>query len=229
MNVPDVPEVEGVEDEDDPFTHVVNPLHCIEIPKVCNDEVEVEDPEEPDPECCICWVTTLNSHNTISFACNHGFCSGCVRVILTNKHASRPTYPCPMCRAEQSYSDLRTKLQLDSETSQQKLPFAELDFPDSPSFDFIASDGARNMILSAYRAIQHHRKWKVLYDLHMNPEDSFMMSQLGPDIYEVMSIVDEYDQNGHSGASMGFTMRTVHWISTNGYERFRNQYLAITF
>lgn len=91
-------------------------------------------------------------------------------------------------------------------------------YPIQPSFEFIESTQTREMIESAYTTITRLEKWHYLRDYVVDENTGFTQE---PSILDIMNkINDNYQGGGHSGGSMGFTMRAVHDIAKQGFPAF---------
>jgi hypothetical protein len=86
----------------------------------------------------------------------------------------------------------------------------------SPDFSFMGSD--KNIIESAYKVIQQNEAWDLIANFK---EKSFMFSK-DPTIINIMDKVNEAYGGGHSGASIGMTMRWLEFIAKNGYDVFKS-------
>jgi hypothetical protein len=76
------------------------------------------------------------------------------------------------------------------------------------------------MIQSAYEAVQCLEKWEFLYQFEVDEDTGFMLSR-DPEIEIIIHAVDEFYQHGHSGSSIGITMRHIHFIAKYGLEEYR--------
>lgn len=90
----------------------------------------------------------------------------------------------------------------------------------STTFDFIDDNESRSMYETAYQAISNTNNW----DFVKQPIESFMWSQ-DPKIWQITSEIQRLGYNEHSGASFGFTMRTMQYIANHGLEQFKCEYL----
>lgn len=95
------------------------------------------------------------------------------------------------------------------------------DLPNNPDFTFISCSSTRNMINSGYHAIMRCEGWNILYDFS---GESFMFSS-DPQVCRLMSTVSKYYEGGHSGASMGYTMRQLEFIAKHGFASFKEQWM----
>jgi hypothetical protein len=91
---------------------------------------------------------------------------------------------------------------------------AHKDRPIQPDLSFHDTNSA-NMIYSAYICVSNEECWNVIANFN---ETSFMFSQ-DPVIKELMSKINE-NYNGHSGASLGWTMRQLEFIAKYGYTEY---------
>jgi len=102
-------------------------------------------------------------------------------------------------------------------------PLAPVDIPPNPNFDFIPDVSTRLMVSTAYRAVQAMDEWDFIrrYDPDAN---SGYVSDRNERINAIHSRVDQEYRNGHSGSSMGATMRIIQFIAKNGLNAFVQTY-----
>jgi len=87
-------------------------------------------------------------------------------------------------------------------------------------FEFIDSS-SRIMYTTAHFAISQLELW----DYMKKETESYMLSR-DPEVYRISDKISQLGYNGHSGASFGCTMREMQFIAQNGYDKFREDYLA---
>jgi hypothetical protein len=87
-------------------------------------------------------------------------------------------------------------------------------------FDFIDSS-SRIMYTTAHYAISQLELW----DYMKKDTESYMLSR-DPEVYKIGDKISQLGYNGHSGASFGCTMRAMQFIAQNGYDKFREDYMA---
>jgi len=87
-------------------------------------------------------------------------------------------------------------------------------------FEFIDSS-SRIMYTTAHFAISQLELW----DYMKKDTESYMLSR-DPEVYRINDKISQLGYNGHSGASFGCTMRAMQFIAQNGYDKFREDYLA---
>lgn len=95
-------------------------------------------------------------------------------------------------------------------------------YPIDPDFEFISCLHERRMISSAYQVVSNMEKWDYLH--RFDPGDSGFMLTKDTIAVEIMDNVERAYQ-GHSGCSMGCTMRVIQAIAEVGYRRYRKKYL----
>ena len=98
---------------------------------------------------------------------------------------------------------------------------AHSDLPSNPDFSFMDQHSCQ-MVTSAYRVIRQLEGWHILANF---TEESFMFAQ-NPNVCRLMDAVAAAYSGGHSGSSMGFTMRQLEYISNNGFSNYKNAYLS---
>jgi hypothetical protein len=96
-----------------------------------------------------------------------------------------------------------------------------IDIPAFPDFSFITDDSSRMCIESGYKGVQLTQGWNALRTFNC---ESFMFSHL-PNIRRIMDAVNEQYDGGHSGASIGWTMRQLERISHVGVNVFKSEWL----
>ena len=87
-------------------------------------------------------------------------------------------------------------------------------------FEYIKDSWQREMLVNAWQAITITENW----DFVKQDIDSFMWSN-DPRINIISKKMEELGYNGHSGASYGFTMRTMQYIAQNGEKKYKEQVL----
>ena len=97
---------------------------------------------------------------------------------------------------------------------------AHPDRPIQPDLSFLGTN-IGNMILSGYLSVNKYEGWNLLANFNPDPnrEESFMFCN-NPSIQKLMNSVNE-NYNGHSGASLGTTMRHLEYIAKHGYTKYR--------
>jgi hypothetical protein len=103
----------------------------------------------------------------------------------------------------------------------KELDTSKIDLPVNPDFSFISDGHTRRMIESGYKAVSQSEGWNILREF---TGMSFMFSD-DPNIHRIMTAVDNAYSGGHSGSSIGFTMRKLERISHIGLNAFKNEYI----
>ena len=95
-------------------------------------------------------------------------------------------------------------------------------YPIDPDFTFISCLHERRMISTAYQVVSNLEKWDYLRTFDPGCT-GFMLTK---DLVAV-NIMDEIERSyqGHSGCSMGCTMRVIQMIAEQGYRRYRKKYM----
>jgi hypothetical protein len=93
--------------------------------------------------------------------------------------------------------------------------------PACPDFSFITDAIYRNYIETGYKGVQMSEGWNSLRTFS---GESFMFTN-DPEINRIMSAVNNKYGGGHSGSSMGWTMRQLERISHIGLHVFKNEWL----
>lgn len=96
----------------------------------------------------------------------------------------------------------------------------QIELPFNPDFTFVQDDLDRVMIQTAYKAVCDIGGWSVIVKFD---EESFMFSK-NTNVQSIMNKVSEYYPH-HSGTSMGCIMRVLQFISKNGFDKYRSEYI----
>jgi hypothetical protein len=75
------------------------------------------------------------------------------------------------------------------------------------------------MIQSAYDTITKYNHWEYMHNFTVEAATGFM-SNRDPDMKQLMTYIDN-DYMGHSGGSMAFTMRKIHFIAIYGVDEYK--------
>ena len=96
--------------------------------------------------------------------------------------------------------------------------------------DSLSTSNLRDGILAVVRAgelpevmAKEINVWKYLSE-YSPPDDRGFMFSAGDDV--IVSLVQNQMEVGHSGASMGWTMRNIEFIAKNGLQAHREMYLS---
>ena len=100
-------------------------------------------------------------------------------------------------------------------------PLELVDIPENPEFSFL-TEHEKIMIQSAYHTINRLNKWDYIHRYSPSVRTGYIFDR-DPIIEEITNAINE-DYNGHSGASMGYTMRRIEYIAKNGFESFKEEY-----
>jgi len=90
------------------------------------------------------------------------------------------------------------------------------------TFDFIRDQNDRVMHETALTAITQLELWDFMKNFSGN---SFMFSN-EPEISQIYEKIEELGYTGHSGASFGSIMRIMQSIANDGFEIFKQNYIA---
>ena len=176
-------------------------------------EEEEGEGEEEEDVCPICMITINTETEQYVTACNHTFCQDCIQ----KYHAFCANQPihCPICRANIQYVPPKRAIHV-----RPRPPFTEDLCPPNDTFDFIEDEFNRRMIQSAYNTITRLNQWKIVHDYVVDEQLGFMHSRSDPEIVALMTRIDD-DYRGHSGFSLAFTMRKIHFIAIYGLAEFK--------
>jgi len=92
------------------------------------------------------------------------------------------------------------------------------------NFEFIECEFTRKMVASACMALDEN-DWKYLRYYYMADQESYMFSN-NRQILDIMYKVQDAYGGGHSGSSIGLTMRIVDRIAKRGLAEYQKQYMA---
>ena len=93
-------------------------------------------------------------------------------------------------------------------------PPRTITYPSNPDWSFAGED--KSILSSAYNVIQQTEAWGLLRNFK---EKSFVWSY-DPNILNLMTKINNAYGGGHSGGSMGCTMRQMEYIANNGFDSF---------
>lgn len=159
--------------------------------------------------CPICLADIAQDARYVT-PCQHAFCTPCVEVLAT---AHRVPYevPCPLCRAPFHYTK----------------PFDPTLYPSKANFAFISDRHERHMLHSAYQTITREKGWAYLHQYR----DTLGYGIIFTDDKVIQGLMCkiEDDYRGHSGGSIGFTMRRMHRVAQVGYAAYVTQFKSARF
>ena len=180
-------------------------------------EIIQEESEEEEEVCNVCLDPLDSFPDYTTTLCNHTFCNGCIQKLF--KHHFYPTFiHCPTCRNPVSS---RVLVRIARPECMNMPPLSE--FYIEHDFSWIIQDYNREIIESAYRCITRLHKWKFMQEFEPRQDEGFMGCS-HPTVVDIMTnINDEYGL--HSGASLGYAMRTMQKIARIGLEEFKRDYL----
>ena len=119
-------------------------------------------------------------------------------------------------------TDSDTESDSDSE-SESESDYVEsiLNLPPSPDFSFINDESTRYMISSAYDCVTIKKAWECI---KLFRGESFMFCK-DNEVNNLMNFIDSSYDYGHSGSSIGFTMRQLQLISNIGFDNYKNEWI----
>jgi hypothetical protein len=160
--------------------------------------------------CAVC-LNDLEEDNTFTTSCNHTFCKTCPKYL----HELYGNYiKCPLCRHTFAYDTYGYK------STPQKLEFDMKNYPNNFEMNFIEDISERNMLTSAYKTITRLEKWEYLNKYVVNEYSGFINTNDVILILIMRHISKDYNDN-HTGFTMGYTMRFMHFIARFGTEELR--------
>jgi hypothetical protein len=87
-------------------------------------------------------------------------------------------------------------------------------------FEFV-TNGDRIIFVTAHAAISQLEFW----DFMKRDTESYMFSS-DPNVGKIYAKIEELGYMGHSGSSFGCIMRAMQCIAQDGYDNFKEEYLA---
>ena len=100
-----------------------------------------------------------------------------------------------------------------------------INYPYGPDFSFIKSENSKNCISSAYECIMNNDNnddiWKSILEFK---GESYMFSK-DHKINKLMNDIDNFYDGGHSGCSLGWTMRQIESIAHIGFDRYKTEWI----
>jgi hypothetical protein len=93
-------------------------------------------------------------------------------------------------------------------------PPRTITYPSNPDWSFAGED--KGMLSSAYNVIQQNEGWSLLINFQ---GDTFMFS-MNTRVKNLMDKINDAYDGGHSGSSMGNTMRNMEYIANYGFDEY---------
>jgi len=88
------------------------------------------------------------------------------------------------------------------------------------TFDFVSDTLFRYYLFDAFAAVCKADAWEYLRYFEPEEGKGFMLTN-----NEMLTEINKYMDQGHTGASYGITMRAIHYVAKHGYEEYKNYYL----
>jgi RING-type zinc-finger len=130
--------------------------------------------------------------------CNHTFCKNCISILCD---LCEEEFPCPICR---------TNLYIKKEN----IPIPAFNPDNYPKESNLTTE----MLKFAYETISKNNDWEYLHDFVVDESVGFMNCK-DAKIREIMNkIAKDYDN--HTGFTMGYTMRQMHFIAKYGLHKY---------
>lgn len=170
-------------------------------------------------ESIVCSICLDEPKQPFLSSCNHSFCAPCI--VRAAKFKGTLYFPCPLCRT--TITNMADAIETESAATTVPFLLSNYPPPEEVCFEFISNIHNRNMISSAYTVISRLNKWNVLYNFIPHPNKGIVWTD-NAEIQLLMNQIDTETKMGHSGSSMGFTMRNIHFIARYGYHEFQNEW-----
>lgn len=206
---------------------IVNQICCIvDNTKVYIINESVTTSKEEPTEELICGICLEPQTEPFKTSCNHTFCVSCL--VRASIFKNQSDFPCPLCRetvvnmteAIQLYKNNKTNEKIDAINI--STPFNPELYPIRVDFEFAEPESVGQMLISAYNVITREEKWKFLHDYDESEQHGFIWSR-DTEINILLGKIED-DSGGHSGSSMGYTIRKMHYIAKYGYNEFKNEW-----
>jgi len=189
----------------------------VEVTEEVVEEEKEEIEEIEEIQCCIC-LCDFTEPDVFITKCKHSTCVNCIVKLYEFKCKS---IQCPMCRTSLLDENFCTFIQ--NYQKQKKLcnlpPFDLTKYPVVVDWTFIRDRHLRIMMRTAYEAVHHLKKWEFLYYFELGEGTGFMFCR-DPEIDVITDTVNRFYDSGHSGTSMGGTMRHIHFIAKHGFDEY---------
>ena len=205
---------------------IVNKDNKIHIENKSEEPMEEEPMEEEPMEEMICGICLDPQTHPFKTSCNHSFCVSCL--VRASVFKNNFNFPCPLCR--ETVTNMKDAIQFyKNDETNEKIdainilpPFNSELYPIDADFEFVNFEGDRRMLISAYNIITREEKWRFLHDYSVSEQTGFLWAS-GTELNILLEKIEE-DYRGHSGSSMGYTIRKMHFISKYGYIEFKNEW-----
>uniref|UniRef100_A0A6C0DI59 Uncharacterized protein n=1 Tax=viral metagenome TaxID=1070528 RepID=A0A6C0DI59_9ZZZZ len=93
-------------------------------------------------------------------------------------------------------------------------------------FTFIKDTQSRNLVINGYHAVSRCESWNFLKNFKPNNNEGFMFTD-HPKVYEIGHMMESCPHPpGHSGCSFAWTMRQLESIAKDGYQNYKNSWIA---
>ena len=172
-----------------------------------------EDATQNSDSCPVCLETCEKNMKLTKFPCNHHVCTNCVSRMVDNKPVDCKL-SCPLCRGVVCNNYKKDKM---------KDCYLPKDYPSDVTFDFMKDKICARMIGSAYQVITKNNDWETLQFYIKHEEESYNFPE-DENIDKITEkILEAYPL--HSGSSMGFVMKHIHYIARHGYSEYRCKYI----
>ena len=164
----------------------------------------------------ICGICMESGGCSYTLSCQHTACRACmVRMALTPHLA----FSCPFCRVPLDKDKIMNDI--DNLTYLVSIPAFDAQlYPRAPPFEVCSLDeGSRYMISRAYHVIYNMNAWETLRTYVSRAEEGFSFTT-NASILEIMRNIYKDNEN-HSGISLGYTMRQMHYIAVFGFSAYQ--------
>jgi hypothetical protein len=98
------------------------------------------------------------------------------------------------------------------------------DTPIDHDFSYISCEHYKRCILFGYNTLNRINKWNELRNFIVDETGGFQSGYKNDDILYIMTEI-ENDYQGHSGSSMGLTMRHMHFIAKYGLQAYKDRFI----
>jgi hypothetical protein len=175
----------------------------------------VSEPYEP----YICGICMESGGCSYTMPCRHTACRVCMVQMALNPHLA---FSCPFCRTPLDKDNIMNDI--DALAYQESIPAFDVQlYPRAPPFEACQLDeGSCYMISRAYHVIYDMNAWETLRNYVPRAEEGFSFTT-NMSILEIMRSVYQDNEN-HSGMSLGYTMRHMHYIAVFGFSAYQTAF-----
>jgi hypothetical protein len=111
-------------------------------------------------------------------------------------------------------------------TVKSSIKMSSANYYGNGAFEFVQNTSSRALYKNMHGAITQTELWDWMRRFEPEQNKGFMFSE-APELDRIQAKMAEDPISGnHSGASYGSMMRTMQYIAKNGYDNYKQAYLA---